>query len=368
MYMSQGIVTDINMINALDISERQKLEKTQEWYGLKVTDYYLSLIDWDDPDDPIRRIVIPDPDEIDPEGKMDPSTERNFTKLPGLQHKYRETALLLCSDECAGLCRFCFRKRLFIKEKKDTVRDFEEAIRYIREHDEISNVLITGGDSLCLSTKKLDKIISGLRDIEHVGIIRLGTKIPAYNPYRIIDDPGLPLLIERYSTPEKRIYVMCQFNHPRELTETAIGALEILNNAGAILMNQTPIIKGVNDDPDTLSELFRRLAVAGVRPYYVFQCRPTAGNRIYTLPVEKGFRIFEKAKKQCCGLEKTAKYMISHRTGKIEITGLTKDSIYFKYAQAAECKNIGRFMAFKRNREAVWFDDYEDLKFSEESS
>ena len=362
--MCQGIITDINMIPALDIDERQRLEKVQEWYGLKVTDYYLSLIDWDDPDDPIRRIVIPDPKEIDFEGKMDPSKESHYTKLPGLQHKYRETALLLCSDECAGLCRFCFRKRLFINENPDTIQDFDGAIEYIREHNEISNALITGGDSLCLSTKKLEEIISKLRDIEHVGIIRLGTKIPAYNPYRIINDPKLPLLIERFSTPSKRIYVMCQFNHPTELTGTALESLEILTNAGAILMNQTPLIRGVNDDPGILSKLSKKLALAGVRPYYVFQCRPTVGNRIFTLPVENGFEIFENAKKDCCGLEKTAKYMISHRTGKIEVTGLTRDSIYFKYAQAAESKNIGRFMAYKRNPEAIWFDDYDDMLFS----
>lgn len=200
-----------------------------------------------------------------------------------------------------------------------------------------------------------------MREVDHVNIIRIGTKIPAFNPMRIYNDPSLEAMFRKYSTPEKRIYVMAHFNHPRELTPEAVRSLSFLLNAGAIVTNQTPMIAGVNDDPDVLADMFNQLSYIGVPPYYVFQCRPTLGNRIYVTPIEEAFEIFETARTRCSGLAKRARFVMSHATGKIEIVGLTEKHIYFKYLRAANEENDARFMVFKRNPEAYWFDDYQEL-------
>lgn len=168
-------------------------------------------------------------------------------------------------------------------------------------------------------------------------------------------------LFSKYSTKHKKIYIMAHFNHPRELTDVAIEGLNLLLKSGVTLVNQTPMIKGVNDDPEVLSDLFRKLSFIGVPPYYVFQCRPTLGNKIYVSPVEKSYEIFETAKMRCSGLAKRARFVMSHVTGKIEILGLTEKHIYFKYHRSPNQEDSSRFMVFKRNPEAFWFDDYTEL-------
>ena len=240
-------------------------------------------------------------------------------------------------------------------------RDVSQGIEYIREHEEITDVLLTGGDPLLMSNRQLGEILEQLRDLDHVSVIRIGTKMPAFNPYRFINDPELLEIFQQYSTSEKRIYVMCHFNHPRELSPPAIRGLDALQSAGVITVNQTPLLAGINDDPDVLSELFRRCSAHGVPPYYVFQCRPTRGNRMFTVPVEKAYKIFETAKMTGSGLAKRARLCMSHETGKVEIMALTAQHIIFKYHRAADPELSGRVMIFKRNRNARWFDDYTDL-------
>jgi KamA family protein len=358
--MKPRYLTRVDQLDALSPEEKSMAQKVEEKFAFRSNEYYLSLIDWNDPADPIRRIAVPDPMELEESGLLDPSRESNYTVAPGLQHKYRETALMLVSDMCGTFCRFCFRKRLFMDRGAEVTRDVAEEIEYIRHHPEITNVLLTGGDPLIMATSKLEPIVAAIREIEHVGIIRIGSKMPAFNPYRILDDPSLSEMIQKYSTPEKRIYIMAQFNHPRELTPQAVEALGILLAAGAIVVNQTPILRGVNDDPAVLAELFRKLSFIGVPPYYVFQCRPTLGNRMFQVPVEETYAIVEAAKALVSGLAKRARFVMSHATGKIEIAGLTDEYVFFKYHQAADPENIGKFIAFRRNPEALWFDDYTD--------
>ena len=354
-------ITRIDKIKELDPEELKTLKPVVEDYAFRTNSYYNSLINWDDPDDPIRRISIPSPAERINWGKLDASNEHNYTMAPGLEHKYSDTALLLVVDVCAVYCRFCFRKRLFMDYNDEVVRDISEGLDYIREHSEINNVLLTGGDPLIMSTKKMEKIIRELREIDHVKIIRIGSKIPAFNPFRIIDDPSLPEMLSQYSTEDRRIYVMTHFNHPREITEPAIKGLNILRNAGVILANQTPMIKGVNDDPDVLAELFDQLSFIGVPPYYVFQGRPVAGNKTFAVPMEKGLEIFEQARTKGSGLAKRARFAMSHATGKVEILGMTEENIYFKYQRAANEENQGKMMVFKRNPQAYWLDDYDEM-------
>ena len=353
-------LTKLAQIPQLSEAERSDLEKVNEQFVFRTNDYYQSLVDWNDPDDPIRRIVMPDIQELDDWGQLDASNEEKYTKVKGLEHKYTSTALLLVNEVCAAYCRFCFRKRLFMDENEEVTKDITEGLKYIREHKEITNVLLTGGDPMIMSTSKLEPIIKQIREIDHVKIIRIGTKIPAFNPHKIVNDPSLHEMIKTYSKDEKKIYIMAHFNHPRELTEIAVKGLNMLMQSGAIVVNQTPLIRGVNDDPDVLAELFNRLSFIGVPPYYVFLCRPTLGNEPFAIPVEKGYDIFEEARSKCSGLAKRARLVMSHETGKVEVVGMSGGQVFFKYNRSADTENNGKFLAFDSNPDAYWFDDYEE--------
>ena len=351
-------VSELDNLVGLTPKERKEMETVTELFPFRANEYYLSLIDWKDGHDPIKKIVIPDIRELENGGSADPSCEKDYTRKPGLQHKYDQTGLLLLTDVCGGICRFCFRKRLFMSCRCETAKDVSESIGYIREHREITNVLLTGGDPLTLETRQIESILHELREIEHVNIIRIGSKMLAYNPYRILNDPGLLAVLSRYSTPEKRIYLMAHFNHPRELTGVSVRAAEALRTAGLIVVNQTPILNGINNDPATLTALFRRLSFAGISPYYVFQCRPATGNRFFQVPVEQSYDTLQKSWQACSGLAKRARFVMSHATGKIEMVGKTAKHVFMRYHQSADPADAGRFMVFKSNPAARWFDDY----------
>ncbi len=354
-------ITDVEKL-PLSEEEKKKIKKVTEFFPMRLTSHYMKLIDWNNPNDPLRKIAVPFEEELQEWGYLDPSNEKKYTVAPGLQHKYKDTALFLIAPTCLGFCRFCFRKRLFIKEKdvsgKDILLDLEQAFRYIEEHPEINNVLLTGGDPLVLPTEKLEEVIARLRQIPHVKIIRIGTKSLAYYPQRVLEDPDFLKMIEKYSLPDRRIYIMNDFNHPREISPETIQAVDKLIKAGAILTNQTPLLRGVNDNPSTLRELFEKLSFIGIPPYYVFINRPVKGNKAFAIPVEEALTIFEQAKIGISGLAERAKLVMSHATGKIEVVGMDDEHIYFKYHRAADEENAGKFLVFKRNPNAYWFDDY----------
>lgn len=354
-------ISKVSNIPGAKESEKKAMEKVTEKYRFLSNSYYLSLIDWDDPEDPIRRLIVPHPEELSEWGKIDPSNEQDYTIMPGLQHKYASTAVLLVSKACGGICRYCFRKRLFLGIQSDILRDFDAACNYIKEHEEITNVLLTGGDPLMLSTKKLDNMIEALFKLDHIGIVRLGTKMLSFDPYRVVNDPSFSEMIARHKRTGKRIYVVTHFSHPRELTQVASRAVYMLQEAGAILVNQTPLIRGVNDNPHVLAQLFRSLSFLGVAPYYVFQCRPALGNMSYAVSIEEAYDIFETAKTMVSGLAKRAKYVMSHVSGKLEMVGKGEKYMYFKYHRAAKDEDSGKFVIAKRNPEAYWFDDYETI-------
>ncbi len=351
-------LTRIEQLEQLSRDEKAGLEQVTEKFAFRSNEYYLSLIDWDDPDDPIRRLIVPNLRELDEWGRLDPSDEESYCIMPGLEHKYNSTALLLVSNVCDGICRYCFRKRVFINPRSEYLQDLPAAMQYIREHDEITNVLLTGGDPLAIAPSKIDNIIRQLREIEHVNIIRIGTRVPVFNPYRIVNEPALLETIERYSTDRKRIYMITHFVHPRELTDPAIKAVGLLQKAGAIIANQTPLIRGVNDDHEVMAKLLANLSFIGAVPYYVFQCRPAVGNKAYTVPIEEGYEIVERAKSLVSGLAKRIRFVMSHSTGKIEIVGKTERFVYFKYHRAADDADSGRFLVIESNPDACWLDDY----------
>lgn len=365
--------TYLNSLNQIDelknmpAVRRKRLDEVEEKYNFRSNSYYQSLIDWNDPKDPIRRIVVPHEDELVEWGQFDPSGEASYAVVPGLEHKYGDTALLLANDVCGALCRFCFRKRLFMDGNKEVTRDLSEAFAYILNNPQINNVLVTGGDPLLLSTQRLRQIIEELRSIDHVRVIRIGSKLLAFNPYRILDDPELVDLFRSCRTPDNRLYFMAHFNHPRELTAQAKKAILLLQQSGVFVMNQTPLIRGVNDNPQVLSELLNTLVAMGVHPYYIFQCRPTRGNFAYTVPVEEAYRNFLAAQRNCSGLARRVRFSMSHKTGKIEVVGLGADHIFFRYHRAADSVNEGRIIVALRNPEGYWFDDFEEVGLTEYS-
>jgi len=352
-------VRDIGKIAELSPAERSRLEAVGEKYVFRANDYYLGLIDWNDPADPIRQLIIPREEELNDWGALDASNEQKYTVDRGVQHKYPHTVLLLCNEVCGAYCRYCFRKRLFMDENDEVTKDVSAGIEYIRTHPDVSNVLLTGGDPLLMSTRRLVEIFEQLRAIPHVRIIRIGSKMPAFDPYRMLNDEALQEAFRTYSTPTKRIYLMAHFDHPRELTDVAIEGIDAFIKSGVICVNQCPLIRGVNDDPKVLTELYQKLAWIGCPPYYLFQGRPTAGNEPYEVPIVRGWHIFREALRHGSGLARRARFVMSHETGKIEILGVDDRHVYLRYHRARNPEDRGRFMVYKRNDEAYWLDQLE---------
>lgn len=339
--------------------EFEQMESVEKKFPFASNDYYLSLMDSTDPQDPIRRIIMPDPRELMHEGSLDPSAEESYTVLPGLQHKYPQTALVLINNQCAGICRFCFRKRLFKDATPPPVCNICQAVDYLQDKPEVSNVLLSGGDPLLMNPSDLDHVFTKLRELSHIPIIRVGTKVPAYDPARIVKNPDLVEVLQKHSYDDRKTYVVSHFNHPVEITDTARDAISCMKHAGVEMISQTPMIRGVNDDPRVLSTLLQKLSFLGVSPYYVFQCRPTAGNRHLTVPIERGLEIFGQAQALCSGLAKRARFIMSHKTGKIEIIGKTQKHVYMRYHQAASPEDLNTMLVYRTNPQARWFDDYQ---------
>jgi lysine 2,3-aminomutase len=351
-------VEDLADYTDLSSCEREQLKKVVEIHPMRVSPYYLSLINWNDPKDPIRKMAVPSTEELNLDGMYDTSGEAENTKMPGLQHKYSETALILATNRCATYCRHCFRKRLVGLPTEEIVKRFEDAAEYIEKHKEINNVLISGGDPLVLSNKVIERFLEALTRIDHLSFIRFGSRTPVTLPSRL-SDPGLLALFKKHSQIDRRLYVVTQFNHPREITPQSISAVNNLLKAGVLLSNQTVLLRGINDAPETLATLMNSLVSIGVTPYYVFQCRPV--KRVkghFQVPICEGVRIVEKAKADCNGHSKRFKYVMSHKTGKIEILGVIDGEIYFKYHEAKNRRNLG--MMFKRrvDEKAGWLDDF----------
>lgn len=355
-------ITSLEQLPGLPAEERQRLSAVAERYPFRLNDYYARLIDWSDPSDPIRHLIIPHADELQSWGRLDASNEASNTPIKGVQHKYPHTVLLLVNEVCGAYCRYCFRKRLFLNDNDEVSKDVSEGLAYIRGQKQVTNVLLTGGDPLVLSTGKLERILEPLREIDHVGIIRIGSKMPAFNPFRILEDEKLQEVLTRFSRIGKRIYLMAHFDHPRELTPEAIAGMDAFFRCGVISVNQCPLIRGVNDDPTVLAELFRKLSFLGVPPYYLFQGRPTAGNAPYEVPLVRAYTIFEDAKTRISGLAKRARFVMSHERGKIEMVGLDEQRIYLRFHRAKDPADEGRFMVYRRDDKASWLDQLEPVE------
>lgn len=348
----------------LDDEATQMMDEILKIYPMAITPYYLSLVDFSDPNDPIRKMCIPTVGEMDIGGVMDTSGESHNTVTEGLQHKYGETALILTTNRCAMYCRHCFRKRLVGMSDDEIARGFDDVVDYIISHKEINNALLSGGDFLMLSNKQIREYLEKLVVLEQLDLIRLATRMPVVLPQRISEDTELLDMLEEFNK-RKQLYVVTQFNHPRELTDEAIAAIHALLRRGIVVKNQTVLLGGINDDPMILSELLSKLVASGAVPYYVFQCRPVTGvKNQFQLSLKKGVEIVEKAKSMLNGQAKCIKYCMSHPRGKIEIVGTDPDGkMLFKFHQAKYCEDDSRIFMLTLDDDAGWL--VEDLSRGE---
>lgn len=358
--LKESIRTVEHLERHLKISreEREEISEIIKKHPMRITHHYLSLIDQSDPDDPLRKMIVPAAGEFSLLGQYDTSGEIANTMMPGLQHKYAQTALILATNRCATYCRYCFRKRLVGLKTDEVLRRFQDAVRYIEAHKEITNVLISGGDPMTLATDVIEHFLAKLSAIEHLRFIRFGTKILVSLPDRILQDQELLHILREYTLHHKTVVFVTHICHPHELSKKTIAAIAALKRASIVVSNQAVLLKGVNDKPEILAALQMSLLKAGVHPYYVFQCRPVKMvKQNFQLPLYRGLRVVEAAKELLSGPSKSFRYIMSHRTGKIEILGVMNGYMYFKYHQAKDPGNANKFFRRRLDRTSGWLDD-----------
>ncbi|MCB1232043.1 MAG: KamA family radical SAM protein [Verrucomicrobiae bacterium] len=266
--------------------------------AMAITPHFFNLIDRDDPNCPIRRQVIPRIEETwtDDYEMADPCGEDSHMPVPGLVHRYPDRVLFLVTDRCASYCRYCTRSRVVSgvgEQGLDT--DYEAAFRYLEEHTEVRDVLLSGGDPLLFSDSKLEKILSRLRSIEHIEFLRIGSRIPLFLPQRIT--PELCAMLQKYHP----LFLSVHANHPRELTVESKAGLERLANAGIPLGNQSVLLRGVNDDIETMETLVHKLLMCRVRPYYLYQMDLIRGSGHLRTSVAKGIELIEQLRGHTTG-------------------------------------------------------------------
>ena len=281
---------DLKKYVALTPEEEDGVKKCLGTLRMAITPYYLSLINPDDPYDPVRRQAIPTALELyqAPEDQLDPLHEDTDSPVPGLTHRYPDRVLFLVTDQCSMYCRHCTRRR-FAGQNDTAVPDcqVEGCIEYIRNHPEVRDVLLSGGDALMISDEKLEYIISELRKIPHVEIVRIGSRTPVVCPQRIT--PELCNMLKKYHP----IWLNTHFNHPNEITEESKAACARLADAGIPLGNQTVLLHGVNDCVHVMKKLVQALVYIRVRPYYIYVCDLSMGLTHFRTPVSKGIEIIE---------------------------------------------------------------------------
>ena len=359
--ISEGISTAAQLAAAIGLTPEKEAEiaRITERYPMMITPYYLSLVDKNATDDPIARMCIPSMDEFGEGGSFDTSGESSNTKMDGLQHKYKPTVLLLSTNVCAMYCRHCFRKRLVGLSDDELLEVADEAIAYITSHGEVNNVLVTGGDALMNPNHVIERYLSGLTAIDHLDLVRFGSRLPVTLPERIYGDSELLDMFEEYGK-RKTLIVVTQFNHPRELTPEAARAVRELMVRGVQVRNQTVLLRGVNDSGEVLGELLSGLTRIGVSPYYIFQCRPVTGVKgRFQVPIAEGIGIVDDAKARQNGIGKSVRYAMSHPRGKIEIIGRlpSNGETVFKFHQAKYPEDMARIFTLPLDGHETWLDD-----------
>jgi lysine 2,3-aminomutase len=331
----------------LSPTEKAQLKLVTSKYPLSVSPYYLSLINLDDPDDPIRKQAIPSFEEITlgSVGFEDPLGEKRDSVVPGLVHRYPDRLLMVLTDICPMLCRHCTRKREWHNGGwVHTSSEIKTMLDYIRRHKAIRDVILSGGDPLTLSTHHLEDILSKLRQIDHVEIIRIGTRFPVVLPQRIDDE--LCSTLSKYGP----IWLNTQFNHPNEITAESAAACDRLLRAGVPISNQSVLLRGVNDSVETQTKLCNGLLKIKVRPYYLFQCDEVQGTEHLRTSVEAGIKIIEGMRGYTSGLAvPTFVIDLPEGGGKVPlepnyVLTQTKENLVFRNYQ-------GRFVWYRNPRD-----------------
>ncbi len=272
------------------------LYAVEKEYPVLVSEYYLNLINKNNiPDDPIWKQCIPDISELsDSTSDEDPQCEKKYISVPKLIHRYKDRALLLVTTRCTTQCRFCFRKRYW---KQGTARqdisdnELKNAINYLKTHPEIKEVLLSGGDPLILSNSKLDYILNAVCSTGTIEVVRIASRVPVTNPARIND--GFVKMLSKYDG----VWVVTHFNHPNEVTHESMDACKKIISAGIPVLNQTVLLKGINDNPEVLEKLFRSLIKNKIKPHYLFHVDPVKGVKHFATGIEKGLEILRYFRK-----------------------------------------------------------------------
>ncbi len=282
---------DLEHVVRLSEDERAGITKRRGSLPFAITPYYLSLVDPENQDQPIRRTMIPVMDEYIrmPGEAEDPLGEDKDSPVPGVVHRYPDRVLFLVASSCASNCRYCTRSRMVDDPRGGPISQvqWEQGLAYIEAHPEVRDVLLSGGDPLTLSDDKLDWLLSRVRRIPHVEMIRIGTKVPAVLPHRIT--PSLIRVLKRYHP----LWISIHFTHPEELTPETGEAATRLADAGIPLGSQTVLLAGVNDNVQTMKALMQGLLKIRVKPYYLYQCDPILGSSHFRTPVAKGLEIIQ---------------------------------------------------------------------------
>lgn len=288
MRNSLTTLADFESRFVLSSQEKEAFIGTNELFQIRVTPYYARLADTTNPLDPIRRILMPHQSELVPgnQAMRDPLGEKLNRPTSRIIHRYPDRALFLVTDFCSVYCRYCTRKHFTGKDSAfPSASEYDEALSYIKSRPGIREVILSGGDPLTLSDLKLERVLSDLRSIEHVEIIRIGSRMPVVCPMRITK--RLAQMMRQYSP----LFFMAHFNHPRELTAEAAEALGYLVDHGIPVMNQMVLLNGVNNHPAIVQALSRRLLYLRVKPYYMFQCDPSEGTDHLRTSVENSLEI-----------------------------------------------------------------------------
>ncbi len=282
-------VDEIEKVIHLTASERKALS-SPGLFRVDITPYFISLIDPNDPNDPVRRQVIPTADEITPfTGMMEDSlAEDRHSPVPGLVHRYPDRVLMLVTTQCASYCRYCTRSRIVGDPGANFSRtEFEAQIEYLKKTPQVRDVLLSGGDPLTIAPKQLEEILTRLREIPHIEIIRIGSRVPVFMPMRVTTE--LTDMLQKFHPLWLNIHV----NHPNEITPELADACDKLSRAGIPLGNQSVLLAGVNDCPHIMRQLVQDLVRIRVRPYYLYQCDLVEGAGHFRTPVSKGIEIIE---------------------------------------------------------------------------
>ena len=281
---------DLKKYVSLTPEEEEGVKKTLQTLRMAITPYYVSLIDPNNPECPVRKQAVPTGKETyqSPADLLDPLHEDEDSPVPGLTHRYPDRVLLLITDMCSMYCRHCTRRRFAgQKDGESAIERIDRAIEYIAKTPQVRDVLLSGGDALMVSDERLEYIISRLRQIPHVEIVRIGSRTPVVCLQRITDD--LVNMLKKYNP----IWLNAHSNHPQEVTKEAAEACAKLANAGIPLGNQTVLLRGVNDCVNTMKKLMHELVKMRVRPYYIYQCDLSMGIEHFRTPVSKGIEIIE---------------------------------------------------------------------------